>query len=329
MLGAIRGSFFALICSTALAGGCLTTAAAQPVDTTSLPRLPGSRVLYANPSTTNFTTPDTVAVTGELITRALTADGWQKYGPAFAAVAQNPTLQILSFKRGPQALSAFIAVAPAQGNATSVSYTAVVLPNDLPFPKDATEIEFDYDRPHLNCVTGESVEATLAFFRKELGALGWSLWSVKDGARAGSDSIGERSERGGQAFYVRDDRRPLLLTLNRLQDDRLRVTLRAVPAEMLVAASNRSKPSDERGGDSVVVKTVTPPVKTAAGAHRDGRSPDDIMKQTHADGAFRHRGSAVGREGARRTRAGSCNLRSAAACGGRRDRADPCARDRR
>ena len=101
MLGALRGSFFALICSTALAGGCLAAAAAQPIDATSLPRLPGSRVLYANPSTTNFTTPDTVAVTGELITRALTADGWQKYGPAFAAVAHNPTLQILSFKRGP------------------------------------------------------------------------------------------------------------------------------------------------------------------------------------------------------------------------------------
>ena len=74
----------------------------------------------------------------------------------------------MSLKKGSQALSVFITIAPAQNNATSVQYGALALKNDLPFPKDAADIEFDPNRPLLTLVTAEPIEKTLDFYRKEL-----------------------------------------------------------------------------------------------------------------------------------------------------------------
>ena len=53
---------------------------------------------------------------------------------------------------------------------------------DLPFPDDATDIVFDANRPYLNCVTAGTVEATLDFYRKELGAAGWLPLSAAEAA---------------------------------------------------------------------------------------------------------------------------------------------------
>ena len=53
----------------------------------------------------------------------------------------------MNFKRGSQALNVSIGVAPAQGGATTIQYTPIALENDLPFPNDATGIEFAPDRP--------------------------------------------------------------------------------------------------------------------------------------------------------------------------------------
>jgi hypothetical protein len=39
--------------------------------------------------------------------------------------------------------------------ATSVQYNAVVLKNDLPFSKDASNIEFDPNKPLLTLISGE------------------------------------------------------------------------------------------------------------------------------------------------------------------------------
>ena len=54
----------------------------------------------------------------------------------------------MSLKKG-QALNVFITIAPAQNNATSVQYAAVALKTDLPFTKDASNIEYSPDRPLL------------------------------------------------------------------------------------------------------------------------------------------------------------------------------------
>ena len=84
------------------------------------------------------------------------------------SAATNENQRTLSLKKGPLALGVFITVAPAQGNATSVQYNAVPLKNDVPFPKDATNIEFDPNRPLLTLVSAEPIDKTLDFYRKEL-----------------------------------------------------------------------------------------------------------------------------------------------------------------
>ena len=251
MLGTKRGLVFAALCFAMLAGGCLSATAAEWIDTSRLPRVTGAKDVYGSAATTIFTSPDSVAQTAEAASKALGAGGWQAYGPAFAQQAKNPDRQILSFKKGPQALSVFITIAPAQGNATSVQYTAVALANDLPFPKDATDIEFDPDRPHLNAVIAEPVDQTLDFFRRELGALGWSIWSMKDGANPQTDEIaGVTHQKGAYAYYVRDPQRPfaqraLLLVLQNRNDGRAKLELKTVPAELLMAQSKQGRDTPE------------------------------------------------------------------------------------
>jgi hypothetical protein len=153
MPSAVRGSVFAFLCFAVFANGSPAPAMAQDLDTGALPRMTGAKQVYASPQHTIFTSPDPLPKTTEFVRNALAAQGWQEYGRPFTSKAQNPNAEILEFKRGPQGLSTFISVAPAQGNAISVSYTAIMYPIDLPFPKDATEIEFDPTRPHLNSTT--------------------------------------------------------------------------------------------------------------------------------------------------------------------------------
>jgi hypothetical protein len=88
-------------------------------------------------------------------------------------------MRTMTLKRGAQAINVFITIAPAQGNATSVQYSVIPLKTDLPFAQDAANIEYSPDRPLLTLVTGEPVDKTLDFYRKELGTRGWALWSEK------------------------------------------------------------------------------------------------------------------------------------------------------
>src|SRR5688572_25858440 len=143
-LGKVRALALALTC---LAGPAF---ADDLLDTTRLPRAGSTKELFANPVTTIFVTRETVVETAQAVSAALAAEGWQAYGPAFAAQLESDQQKILTFKKGSIGLNVFITVAPAQGNATTVQYSGVKLANDLPFPKDAAEVKFDAERPHLD-----------------------------------------------------------------------------------------------------------------------------------------------------------------------------------
>ena len=86
---------------------------------------------------------------------------------------------MMSLKKGTQALSVFISVAPAQNNATSIQYAALPLKTDLPFTKDASNIEYSPERVLLTLNTAEPMDKTLDFYRKEMSARGWAMWSEK------------------------------------------------------------------------------------------------------------------------------------------------------
>lgn len=238
--GIARLSRLALVCAAAVTAGSISAYAAT--DTTRLPRLSGAKVLFASPSSTIYSSADPVQRAYEQVITALVNDGWQPYESPTASTTNNPTLRILALRKGADALSLFITVAPAQGNnATSVTYTDVVLANDLPFPKDATAIKFDPDKPFLSLTTTQTVEASLDYFRDELRKRGWSLWSTANNARqpAGGPS-GEITQNGAHAYYVREDKRPLLLTLQKQKDGAgLDVQIKEIPAELLAKQSRR------------------------------------------------------------------------------------------
>jgi hypothetical protein len=267
------------ICLAVLAAGSLAATAQEAFDVTRLPRVPGGKEIFINAVSTIYTTPTTVPATAEAVGKLLAAGGWQSYVAPFSAQSTDPSLQILSYKRGAQGLSVFITVAPAQANATSVSYTPVALANDLPFPKNANEIAYDPSKPYLSCVNPDDVDATLTFFS---GALtGWKLWSSKDGATPAATA--QKTEKGAYAYYVRDGRQPLLLVLARNDDGKTKIEMKAVPADSLVLESKRLAMAAENAARNAAAKDVgsnkdvpsnAPPVKSATDT-----MVEDMLKQ--------------------------------------------------
>ena len=254
--GTTRGKshslIFALSCLAMLAGGCSKSepetsekadksetaekADNGALDTSRLPRVAGAKEIFASAATTIFTSPEPVAQTADTVDKALAAGGWQKYVAPFTSNAENPTSRIMSLKRGTQALNVFITMAPAQANATSVQYAAVALKTDLPFPKDASNIEYSPDRPLLTAVTAESIDKTLDFYRKELAVRGWSLWSYKLNAKqpAGGPS-GVVHRHGAYAHYVNDKEPTMALVLTEQYADagKIKVELKEWPIGIL------------------------------------------------------------------------------------------------
>ena len=253
-----QASLFGLICATLI----VPPAAAQDLDTSRLPRTGGSAQIYASPATTIFTAKEPVPAAGDIVKGLLAAQGWRQYDAPFSQTTANPAMRIMNLKKGRQALSVFITIAPAQNNATGVTYNALALANDLPFPDDATEILFAPDRPHLDLRTAQSVDATLAFFRKELAARGWSVWSRKEGAKQVGGPDGEKQEKGAYAYYVQENKQPLLLTLQS-DSDGTKVELKGVPPSLLVVEKPQDK-SQEKPAESAAATRPQERTRTAA-----------------------------------------------------------------
>ena len=148
--GTSRGFAFAMVCLAALAAGCSKSEKSDgTLDTSRLPRVAGAKEVFASPASTIFTTTNPVPQTADAVDKALATEGWQKYVAPHTSLLASDSQRSLSLKKGPSALGVFITVAPAQGNATSVQYNAMPLKNDVPFPKDASNIEFDPNKPLL------------------------------------------------------------------------------------------------------------------------------------------------------------------------------------
>ena len=251
--GAVRRSLFALICVSLIAAGC-SKSEKEPDDgslnTSKLPRVTGAKEIFASPAVTNFTSPVSVAQTADTLDKALAAAGWQKYIAPNTAYSQDPAQRSLSLKKGTQALHVFITVAPAQNNATGVQYSVRPLKTDLPFTKDASNIEYSPERPLLTLVTGEPVDKTLDFYRKELAARGWSLWSEKTNGKATADApSGDVRANGGSAEYV-NDKEPavtLVVTLQKAEAGKYKVELKEWPIGILETMHRAYVNSDNHG----------------------------------------------------------------------------------
>ncbi|HZL39197.1 MAG TPA: hypothetical protein VFC45_02835 [Pseudolabrys sp.] len=258
--GKSRGFAFAMICLAALAAGCSKSdkeADSGVFDTSRLPRVTGAKEVFASPASTIFTSPDSVAKTADTVDKALAAAGWQKYIAPHTAYSQDEKQRQMSLKKGSQVLSVFITVAPAQNNATSVQYGALALKNDLPFAKDATDIEFDPNRPLLTLVTAEPIDKTLDFYRKELSDRGWALWSQKlNGNQPAGGTSGELTKSGAYAYYVQGDRRLAALQLERAEGGRIKLKFEGLPSGMLESMQRSFFNSDNTGAAQADVRQV-------------------------------------------------------------------------
>jgi hypothetical protein len=282
--GKSRGLILTLICLAVLAAGCSKSdkdTDSGVFDTSRLPRVSGAKEVFASPASTIFTSPDSVAQTADTVDKVLAAAGWQKYIAPHTAYSQDEKMRQMSLKKGSQALSVFITVAPAQNNATSVQYGALALKNDLPFPNDAADIEFDPNRPLLTLVTAEPIDKTLDFYRKELGDRGWSLWSQRlNGNQPAGGTSGELNKSGAYAYYVQGDRRLAALQLERADGGRIKLKFEGMPSGMLESMQRSFFNSDNTGTAQVDVRQVP----RLDGAQEDAaRSSSDRVSYSVAD----------------------------------------------
>jgi hypothetical protein len=237
--GKSRGLLLTLACVAALAGCNESSAPAADngvFDASRLPRVAGAKEVFASPATTIFTSPDPVAQTADAVEKALAAGGWQRYIAPNTAYSDDPKSRIMSLKKGAQALNVFIAVAPAQNNATSVQFSALPLKTDLPFTKDASKIEYSPERVLLTLNTAEPMDKTLDFYRKEMSERGWAMWSEKIGGKQpdGGPS-GVVHERGAYAYYVtdKDPAVAVVLSVSKPEDGKSKVELKQWPIAIL------------------------------------------------------------------------------------------------
>lgn len=246
--------------SIVVVGGFGAAARAQTLDTSLVPRVAGAKEIYASPATTIYALPDPVLQAADETDKALAADGWRRYLPPNSERSKDSDQQILDFKKGPQALTALITTPPGGAKTANVNYVAVTLANDLPFPPDATDIAFNPNTPFLSCVSGQPNEANLDFFRNTLGALGWSPAPVGEGAKASTAGA-----KAMHAFFVRADRAPLLLVLQRGDDGKTNIELKGVPAALLAAETQPPKVVPTPA-ESARTETPNPPADDAGDA---------------------------------------------------------------
>jgi hypothetical protein len=275
-------SAIALACAIAVAGTGLANAADALIDTSKLPRANIAKEVYASPATTIYTSTESVAATAEATRKLLGAQGWQSYEPPFTSKEDNPSSKLMTLKKGSQGLTAFITVATGQNNATSVQYTVRELETDLPFPKDAANVEFSAQRPYLKCLSEMPVEAALAFFGAELTSRGWSAWSTKDVAKIPpGEKIAEANDKGTYVYFVRDGKPPVRLYLALNVENRTVIELLPIPPADLNPQAQKEAALAAKAKEDARMARAQEEAKARfakRSAEFDART-DDIMKK--------------------------------------------------
>ncbi len=257
------GLAFAVALGAAVPGASPFVASAfaseATLDTSTLARLSGSTVIYASPATTIYTSREAVPAAVAAALKLLTSDGWQLYSDPFSSVAQIPDQSTLTLKKGSQGLTLFVTLAPAQGNASNISYIATAIEGELPFFADASDIKYAPSRPHLAFVTDAALADVLTFYRDALTRRGWAGWSRKDKREtAATEDASEANERGRFAFFVRKGQQPLMVMLQSRDDKRLSVSIERVPEKLLVITDANDETAEKEAQAPAAAPTPAP-----------------------------------------------------------------------
>jgi hypothetical protein len=143
------------------------------LDTRTLPRSDGSKLLHGSQTHTIYTTPYEVVAEAEWISKTLSAQGWQRYIRAKASKSKSDKLRMFNLRKQGYTLSVFVSTAPAEGNQTSVQYGVSALGHELPAPDDAVGVEFDDTAWTLDCELPRPMEAGVDFYRQAMPAAGY------------------------------------------------------------------------------------------------------------------------------------------------------------
>jgi hypothetical protein len=228
-------------CGLLLLAGSMTLARADDgiVDVHALPRLDGAVEDTSRPDRYRvvYRVPTPVAATNAATQQVLGANGWVRYVRPL-----DETSTVLTYKKGKQGLTVFFTGSAGRPGQSEVTFSPQRIYADLAFPDGAADIVFDEIRPYLSCIAPTALEATQAFFAKEMVASGWQKLTAEATARWPNADLSETMPGGMRAFYGRDDsaggrrQNPVMLTLTRRDDGRTHVEIRvapfALPAEL-------------------------------------------------------------------------------------------------
>ena len=223
----------ALIFAVIAAGPTVALADDGLVDVRTMPRLEGAveRTDRTTPHSVSYAVPTTVTVTSPAIEKLMAANGWMEYLRPL-----EPSGGSLLFKKGAYGVFVGFTQRVKTPDQSVVSYDADRLNANVPFPTDATGILFDARRPYLKCTTAASVEASLAFFNKELPGYDWSPLSAADAAAHWPNAkLDDKPANGATAYYGYNkngggyQQPPIMLSLQRGNDGRTMVEIKVAP----------------------------------------------------------------------------------------------------
>lgn len=238
------------------------------LDMRTLPRFADAEVIYEDKATTIYVTPAEVAAVADFSRRELGVLGWQEYTQPNTAMADDPTMKQMTFKKDGQGLSVFITVAPAQDNKTSVQYAPIPLLADLPALADARNIEFSDSQLYLGYTTPSDFNAVIAFYREQLVAPEW-------------EEVADRSvieaEKAQLLFAGKE--MALWLELTPAGDGLTQVVLQPLGSEEIAALANPETPTPEATEDTEPAATEeAEPVETGGSGLEQLPLPSDAQE---------------------------------------------------
>ncbi|WP_027527808.1 hypothetical protein [Bradyrhizobium sp. Ec3.3] len=236
------------------------------VDVHGLPRLEGAFEDNSrpDPNRMQYGVPTVVAVTRAAVKKMLAADGWVPY---VRPLDENNTG--LVFKKGRQGLSVSFTQWLGRPDQSAVYYSPDRIYSNVPFPDGAIDLVFDETRPYLGCIAPTAFDATLAFYTKEMAAIGWRKLTPETAASWPNADLTEPMPNGVRAFYDHPDdnatgfyrQKPVMLTLMRRDDGRTNVEIKIAPFAL---------PTDLRAEDMAGLPAPTP--RKSASGRGDARS---------------------------------------------------------
>lgn len=178
---------------------------ADDLDARSLPQFTDAEVIYEDKAMLIYVTPADVNTVADFTRKELTALGWQEVIPANTSQEDDPNLELITLLKDGQELSAFITVAPAQNNQTSVQYSFPTLTTqmeeppaiepllteeplmvdiepteeaspampDVPVPPDAKEVKYEAEFSEITFTSAMDIKKLAQFYRQELKKKDW------------------------------------------------------------------------------------------------------------------------------------------------------------